>query len=421
MDPIAFVFAAVMLFDFGMHVVAGMLNLKGGEERLPAAFRGLLEHGQYEKSRAYLKAGTYLDWTANALDLSVLMLFWFGGGFGRLDAWVRGLGLSSITSGIVYIGVLLAVKSLLSVPFGVYRTFVVEQRFGLNRTSWSTYLADSFKSLLLVAGLGTPLLAAVLALFNYAGSNAWWICWLAVTGFMLLIHYIAPVWIMPLFNRFDPLAPGVLRQAIIAYAQKIDFNVEKILTMDGSRRSTKSNAFFTGFGRHRRIVLYDTLVEAFSVEELIAVLAHEMGHYKMHHIGKMMAVHILQTGLMFYILSMAIDCRRLFEAFHVHQFSVYAGLMMFIILYAPLEGWMEIAVSALSRHHEYAADRFSIETTNTKAAMQAALKKLSIHNLSWLQPHPFYVFLNYSHPPVLKRVEAIERIVLEHPAPQQYA
>ena len=419
MNPIAFVVAAVMLFDLAMHVVAGMLNLKGGKERLPAAFKGLLEHGQYEKTWAYLKAKTRLSWIASAFDLTVLMLFWFCGGFGRLDAWVRSLELATVTSGIVYIGVLLTIKTLLSMPFGVYLTFVVEQRSGLNRTSWQTYLADLFKTLLLVAGLGTPLLAAVLALFNYAGSNAWWYCWLAVTGFMLLVQYVAPIWIMPLFNRFDLLDQGVLRQAIIAYAKKIDFNVENIFIMDGSRRSTKSNAFFTGFGRHRRIVLYDTLVEAFSVEELIAVLAHEMGHYKMHHVGKMMVVNIMQTGLMFFLLSLAIGYRPLFEVFYVHQFSVYAGLILFSILYAPLEGWMAIVVRALSRRHEYAADRFSIETTNKKAGMQAALKKLSIHNLSWLSPHPFYVFLNYSHPPLLKRVEAIEKIVLKQPLPEQ--
>ena len=419
MNPIALVVVTVMLLDLVMHVVAGMLNLKGGQEMLPGAFRGLLEHGQYEKSWAYLKAKTRLAWIANAFDLSLLMLFWFCSGFGRLDGWVRSLGLTSVTSGIVYIGVLLAIKALLSMPFGVYLTFVVEQRFGLNGTSWPTYLADRFKSLLLVAGLGTPLLATVLALFNYADANAWWYCWLAVTGFMLLVQYVAPVWIMPLFNRFDPLEQGVLRQAIIAYATKIDFNVENIFIMDGSRRSTKSNAFFTGFGRHRRIVLYDTLVEAFCVEELIAVLAHEMGHYKMHHVGRMTVVNILQTGLMFFLLSLAIGCRPLFEAFYVHQFSIYTGLILFSILYAPLEGWLAIAVNALSRHHEFAADRFSVETTNKKHTMQAVLKKLSLHNLSWLQPHPLYVFLYYSHPPVLKRVEAIEKIDLKQPAPKQ--
>jgi len=223
------------------------------------------------------------------------------------------------------------------------------------------------------------------------------------------MQYIAPTWIMPLFNRFDPLPEGELRQSILAYAQEIDFQLDNIFVMDGSRRSSKSNAFFTGFGKNRRIVLFDTLIENHTVDELVAVLAHEMGHFKKKHILKNMAIGIIQSGLMFYILSLFISYPGLFEAFFVDQVSVYAGLIFFGVIYAPLDGLLALALKALSRRHEYEADRFAVKTSGKPSAMAGALKKLSVHNLSNLQPHPFYVFLHYSHPPVLKRIEAIEK------------
>ena len=230
---------------------------------------------------------------------------------------------------------------------------------------------------------------------------------------MLFMQYIAPTWIMPLFNRFEPLPPGELRDAILAYAKDIGFKLDNLFVMDGSRRSTKSNAFFTGFGRHRRIVLFDTLIEKHSVEELVAVLAHEMGHYKRRHILKHMLVSIGQTGLLFYILSIFISHPGLFAAFYVEEVSVYAGLVFFGMLYAPMDSLIGMALQALSRRHEYQADAFCVETGGNGSALISALKKLSVDNLSNLQPHPFYVFLNYSHPPVLQRIAAIEQKMAE--------
>jgi STE24 endopeptidase len=194
------------------------------------------------------------------------------------------------------------------------------------------------------------------------------------------------------------------------YAQRIQFKLDNIFVMDGSKRSSKSNAFFTGFGKNRRIVLFDTLVEKHTVAELVAVLAHEMGHYQKRHIIKNLGIGIVQAGVMFYILSFFISYPGLFKAFYVEQVSIYAGLIFFGMLYAPLDGVMGMAVQAMSRRHEYEADRFAVQTSDNGTAMIEALKKLSVHNLSNLQPHPFYVFLHYSHPPVLKRIEAIEKI-----------
>jgi STE24 endopeptidase len=289
----------------------------------------------------------------------------------------------------------------------VYATFVIEERFGFNKTTLQTYVMDLLKGLILAILLGTPLLLAILTFFQHAGSNAWWYCWIGVTLYMLVVQYVAPTWIMPLFNRFTPLEEGELKSAILSYANSIDFSLENVYQMDGSRRSTKSNAFFTGFGKHKRIVLFDTLIKQHSVTELVAVLAHEMGHYKKKHIRQSLILGILQTGLMLFLLSHFITYQGLFDAFYMPQQSVYAGMLFFAMLYAPIDFFVGILMQVLSRKNETVADQFAADTTKDPVSMVDALKKLSIHNLSNLTPHPFYVFLNYSHPPVLKRIQSL--------------
>jgi STE24 endopeptidase len=409
MNIIAIVILAAMLIDTLLELVADLLNLKQLSPTLPAGFKDWYEPGEYERSQNYLRVNTRFGWLVAAVNLAVILGFWFGGGFAWLDQWVRGLQWPPLVSGCLYIGVLLVLKSLLGIPFGIYATFGIEARFGFNQTTWATYIKDKLKGLILAVVLGGPLLAAILGFFQYTGANAWWYCWLITTVFMLVVQYIAPTWIMPLFNRFEPLPEGELRDAIMGYARSIDFSLENIFVMDGSKRSTKSNAFFTGFGRHRRIVLFDTLIDRHCVEELVAVLAHEMGHYKKGHILKMMVIGILQAGAMFYILSFFISDPRLFAAFYVPDVSVYAGLIFFGLLFAPLDSVLSLIMQAISRAHEYAADAFAVGTAPKPRALIDALKKLSVHNLSNLQPHRFYVFLHYSHPPVLERIAAIER------------
>lgn len=411
MNIIAIIILAAMLVDTFLELVADLLNLKQLSPTLPAGFKDWYEPGEYERSQNYLRVNTRFGWLVAAVNLAVILGFWFGGGFAWLDQWVRSLQWQPLLSGCLYIGVLLVLKSLLGIPFGIYATFGIEARFGFNQTTWATYIKDKLKGLILAVVLGGPLLAAILGFFQYAGANAWWYCWLITTVFMLAIQYIAPTWIMPLFNRFEPLPEGELREAIMGYARSIDFSLENIFVMDGSKRSTKSNAFFTGFGRHRRIVLFDTLIARHSVEELVAVLAHEMGHYKKGHIFKMMVLGILQAGVMFYILSFFISDPRLFAAFYVPEVSVHAGLIFFGLLFAPLDSVLSLIMQAISRAHEYAADAFAVGTAPKPRVLIDALKKLSVHNLSNLQPHPFYVFLHYSHPPVLERIAAIERNV----------
>ena len=320
---------------------------------------------------------------------------------------VRSLGYGNIVTGLIYSGILVALKTLISIPFGIYSTFVIEERFGFNKTTGKTYAADLAKSAAIGIIIGAPLLAGILAFFEYAGSPAWLYCWAAATVYIMAVQYIVPVWIMPLFNKFEPIGEGELKDAIIRYAESIHFSLKNISVMDGSRRSGKSNAFFTGFGKNRRIVLYDTLIAQHTVPELVAVLAHEMGHYKKRHIQMGIAVGILHMGLMFFILSLFLSYPGLYRAFYMDGISIYAGLIFFGMLFSPMEFVIGIFMQALSRRNEYEADRFAVETTGDPASMAEVLKKLSVNNLSNLEPHPFYVFLNYSHPPVFDRMRAI--------------
>jgi STE24 endopeptidase len=302
------------------------------------------------------------------------------------------------------------IKATVSLPFSVYATFVIEERFGFNKTTWSTFILDLLKGLILALLLGTPLLAGILFFFEYTGGYAWLFCWIVITLYMLAVQFIAPTWIMPLFNKFISLEDGELKSVILEYAKSIKFPVQNVYVMDGSRRSSKSNAFFTGFGKHKRIALFDTLIKQHNVKELLAVLAHEMGHYKKKHILTGIILGILQTGLTLYLLSLFISYQGLFDAFYMEHTSVYGGLIFFAMLYSPLDFFIGMIMQVVSRKNETAADRFAVETTGDPRAMADALKKLSAHNLTNLTPHPFYVFLNYSHPPVLERINDLTRI-----------
>jgi STE24 endopeptidase len=389
--------------------LADYLNLKILRRELPDALKGIYAADRYRQSQDYLKQNTRFGWIVSAIHTLLLLTFWFGRGFPWLDGWVCSIGFGSIISGLIYIAVLMLFKALISLPFNIYRTFAIEERFGFNQTTWPVFVADIFKGLLLAVLIGTPIMAGILAFFEHAGKHAWWYCWLAVSLYMLGVQFIAPTWIMPFFNKFVLLKPGEIRSAILGYADSIRFSIDNIFVMDGSRRSSKSNAFFTGFGKHKRVVLFDTLINQHSVSELIAILAHEMGHYKRKHILQNMVLGILQMGLMLYLLSIFISYQGLFDAFFMPQKSVYAGLIFFALLYSPLDFVISICMHSQARKNETAADIFSARTTGNASAMIAALKKLSKDNLSNLQPHPFYVFLHYSHPPLLDRIKTLQQ------------
>nr|WP_319395401.1 M48 family metallopeptidase [uncultured Desulfobacter sp.] len=399
-----------LIVDFTMNYVADRLNIGSLTTHLPEKFSDVYDKDRYEQSQQYLKATTRLGTITSTIDLGVLLAFWFLGGFGALDQFVRNTGWSTIGCGLLFIGILAGCKFIISLPFSIYSTFVIEEKFGFNKTTPKTFILDLLKSLILSMALGIPLLSAIFWFLESTGPLAWLICWGVTTVFILGVQYIVPTWIMPLFNKFTPLEDGELKDNLFAYAKTIDFPLTQIFVMDGSKRSTKSNAFFTGFGKNKRIVLFDTLINAHTSDELLGVLAHEMGHFKKKHIQRRLIFGILQMGVVFYLLSLFITQQSLFTAFHVAAPSIYAGLVFFSILFSPVDLVISIVMQFFSRKDEYEADRFAALTTKKPTALITALKKLSADNLSNLTPHPFYVFLHYSHPPLAQRVEAMEQI-----------
>jgi STE24 endopeptidase len=342
------------------------------------------------------------------VSLVVLLVFWFAGGFRWADQLTRSLGFGPVVTGLLFIGLLAFGSAALGLPFRIYSTFVVEEGFGFNRTSARTFLLDLVKSVTLAIVLGAPILALVLFFFERAGANAWIWCWIAAAAFTLAVQVIYPTWILPWFNRLEPLADGELRTAILRYAERVSFPLAGVYVIDGSRRSTRANAFFAGIGRRRRIALFDTLIERHPVSELVAVLAHEVGHYKRGHIPKMLAFAMLHFGVLFYLLSVVLSSPELDRAFYVEQPSVAASLVFFGLLYTPVELLLSVAINALSRRHEYQADRFAAETTGSGAPLVGALKRLAVENLSNLTPHRLLVVLEASHPPVVERIRALE-------------
>ena len=407
MNSFFFIILFALLIGYAMGVAANLLNLKSLRPEPPPALEGMYQPEDYRKSQEYIRANTRFAFVTSTFSLVVLLAFWFAGGFNYLDQIVRTWGFVPILNGLFYIGILLIGYSLLTLPFSIYRTFVIEERFGFNRTTPHTFLGDRIKGLGLAALLGAALLSGILALFEYAGYHAWVYCWIAFTGFSLILQYVAPTWIMPLFNKFTPLEPGELKEAILNYGRSVDFPIKNVSVMDGSKRSSKSNAFFTGFGRNKRIALFDTLIEKHTVPELITVLAHEIGHHKKKHVLQGTIINILHAGALFLVLSIFLRSPGLYDAFYMEQQSIYSGILFFGLLYTPLEMVLSVIMHAISRRNEYQADRFAAETTQHPQHLIEALKKLYTGNLSNLMPHPFYVFLNYSHPPLLQRIRAI--------------
>lgn len=402
------IFAALLL-DSILNLAADLLNLNSMRRELPEEFQGVYDPEAYRKSQEYLRVKTWFGIFTATVGLIALLAFWFSGGFNLIDQRVRSGGLGPIVTGLAYIGILVFLRGLLSLPFQIYDTFVIEERFGFNKMTPATFVADLIKGTVLGLLLGGPLLAGILFFFQFAGEFAWLYAWTAFTLFVFFVQFIAPTWIMPIFNTFTPLGEGELKERILSYARSVDFPVEQIYVIDGSRRSTKANAFFSGFGRHKRIALFDTLIAKQSVPEMVTILAHEIGHYKKKHILLGMALSIAHAGLMFFLLSIFLYRPGLYEAFSMAQPSIYAGLVFFSLLFTPVESILSIFLQALSRRNEYEADRFAAETFGQPEAMIGALKKLAVDHLSNLTPHPLHVILNESHPPILQRIQAIRR------------
>jgi len=400
----------ILTGEYIVNFIVERLDVACASPVLPRELEGYYDGERYRKSQSYLKERVRFGLIEGAFFTSGVIIFILAGWFNLIDRFARSLRQADLVTGLIFLGIIYLAYYLFSIPFSAYRTFVIEEKYGFNRTTPKTFIADIFKNMILTMLIGAVILSAILWFFNSSGRWAWLYSWIAVTAFELFFVFIAPVAIMPLFNKFTPLEEGELKAAITGYARAQDFRIKGIYRMDASRRSAKSNAFFAGLGRSKRIVLFDTLIATMKTDELVAVLAHEVGHYKHKDIFKGLAASIAGTGLMFFALSFFIYNKDFFAAFKMENISAYAGLFLFTFLYQPVNSLFSIVTNYISRRFEISADRFSVCTYKCPEAMISALKRLSADNLANLTPHPLKVFLSYSHPPVLTRIEAIRAI-----------
>lgn len=399
----------LIISGYVFSLIIELLNLKNLKTTVPQEFQGYYDQEKYKKSQEYLKTNTKFGLLQGAISTILFLLFFTLDGFNYVDLLVRSWTDNQIVLGLLYIGILSGLSFLLGLPFTIYENFVIEEKFGFNKTTPKTFMTDLLKGLLMGAILGGIILSVILWFFE-GFENAWLWVFAFVVGFQLFMMFIAPVTIMPLFNKFEPLEDGELKTEIENFAKKQNFKLSGLFKMDGSKRSTKANAYFTGFGKFRRIVLFDTLISKHSKEELVAILAHEIGHYKEKHIFRQLAVSILTTGLTFFVFSIFMENPEVFSAFKMDNISVYASFVFFGIFYAPISSLFSIYSLYLSRKYEFEADNYAVRTYGHAKDLVTALKKLSVDNLSNLNPHPLKVFFEYTHPPVIERVKVMENI-----------
>lgn len=405
---------AVLVADAVLHRVVDALNLRRLSAELPEKFRDWYDPERYAKSQAYLRASTRFEGIQSAVTLVVTLGFLLAGGFGWVDGLARSTGWGMIPTGMIFMTILIAGSALLGLPFGIYDTFVLEEKFGFNKTTPKTFAADQVKSLLLTLAIALPLLAGLLAFFARFPEWGWVIALGLFLAVQVVLTLIAPSVLLPLFNKFTPLPDGELRQAIERYADQQNYQVSGIFSIDGSRRSSKTNAYVTGLGRWKRIALFDTLIEKHTPGELVAVLAHEVGHARLGHIRRMLLASAAASALLFFLLSLFLRQPGLYEAMAVPWDGtglppMYAGLIGFAMIVSPLQRLLGIGMNALSRRHEYEADAFAASTTGGSGDLASALKKLSVDNLVNLTPHPAKVWLEYSHPPMPDRLAALDQ------------
>jgi STE24 endopeptidase len=399
----------IVILDFLLERFLDYLNGTRFSEELPKELEGIYNQENYSKSQKYLKANHRFSQLIESFNFILVLGMLVFGGFAFLDNFVRQYTVNPILMTLLFFGIIGLIADILGTPFAIYSTFVIEERFGFNKTTPKTFILDKLKGWLLGIIIGGGLMALVVWIYTISGPWFWLIAWGAITVFTVFMSLFYSNLIVPLFNKQTPLEDGELRDAIREFAVKAGFRLKDIYMIDGSKRSTKANAYFTGLGRKKRIVLYDTLVKQHTTQELVAVLAHEIGHNKKKHTTIGMVLSILQTGLMLFIFSRFLGNSSLSEALGASQPSFQISLVAFGILYTPLSTILGLIMNIISRKHEFAADAFAGKNYRSDS-LQEALIKLSVNNLSNLRPHPAYVFFYYSHPPLLQRLRVLREL-----------
>ncbi len=403
---------AIIVLEFILSKSLEYLNYKSLKDELPGSLKGIYDEEKYIKSIAYNRMNSRFSFLVSTLGFLLIFILILSGAFGSLDRWLRAYIDSEIILGLAYFGILAFAGDILSTPFDIYDTFVIEEKFGFNKTTPRIYIADKLKGYLVSILIGGTLLFLLLVMIRQMGPSFWIYFWLAFAAFVLFMNMFYTTLILPLFNQLSPLEEGDLKTRIREYSAKVKFPLDNIFVIDGSKRSAKSNAFFSGIGKKKKIIFYDTLIQKHTPDELIAVLAHEVGHYKKGHIIWGYFLSLAQTALLLFIMSTLLFNPELSIAFGASTMGIHINLLVFAILISPLNHLLGIFMNVFSRKNEYQADAFAARTFQGQS-LQDALKKLSINNLGNLTPHPAYVFFNYSHPPLLDRLEALKKIPAE--------
>jgi STE24 endopeptidase len=398
-----YIILAIVISDFLFEKTLDYLNDRKKSKTMPTEAAGIYDKEQYEKWLAYDKANGRVEVISSSISIILSLVLLIGGYFGLLDIYLSFFFDSPVVLALVYFAVLGLGSSIISLPFSIYQTFVIEERFGFNKSTVGTFVLDLLKGLGLTLLIGAPLGALIIWIYYELETDFWWIAWLIISGFSLFMTMFGASIIMPLFNKFTPLPDGELRTAIENYCAKVDFKLTNLFVMDGSKRSSKSNAFFSGLGPKKKIALYDTLIEQLTTDQIVAVLAHEVGHYKKKHTAQSLVLSIVQTGIMLFLLGLFLRMEVFSQVLGSINASFHVGIIAFSIIFSPISTLIGIGMNMLSRKNEYEADDYA-KSTFSGEALGEGLKILTRENLSNLKPHPAYVFVHYSHPPVLKRL-----------------
>ncbi|MCY1634099.1 M48 family metallopeptidase [Marinifilum sp. D737] len=403
---ILYIILFILSFDFILERVLDILNLKKWTPTLPKILEGIYEKEKYLKSQEYQKEKYKLSFISSVISFATSFLMIALGGFAWVDEMVREYTTNPIWLALLFFGVIMMASSVISLPFSYYSTFVIEEKYGFNRTTLKTFILDLIKGGILGMLIGGGLLALLIWIYLQTTNNFWWMAWAVLAVFMIFMTMFYSSLIVPLFNKQTPLEDGELKDEIQKFAHKTGFKLDNVFVMDGSKRSSKGNAYFSGLGAKKRIVLFDTLISELSTQEIVAVLAHEIGHYKKKHTRSGIILSLLQTGLMFYIFSLFIGNENLSSALGAEQHAFHLGLIAFGILYSPISTVLGLGMNLLSRANEYQADEYAKQNYDGQS-LGDALIKLSVSTLSNLTPHKAYVFFYYSHPTLLQRLKAI--------------
>ncbi|RMA58586.1 M48 family metallopeptidase [Ulvibacter antarcticus] len=403
-ETLFYIIIGIIVINFIIDKVLDHLNAKHFDDPIPEALTDVFDLDEYNKSQRYKKENYRFGILVSTISIIATLAFFFLDGFAYVDGLARSFSSNEIVITLIFFGLIMLASDILSTPFSYYKTFVIEEKYGFNKTTLKTFIFDKIKGWVMMIVVGGLLLSAIVWFYQTTGSQFWLYAWGLVTVFTVFINLFYARLIVPLFNKQTPLEDGSLRTKIETYASKVGFNLDKIFVIDGSKRSTKANAYFSGFGSEKRVTLYDTLINDLEEDEIVAVLAHEVGHYKKNHIIFNLVASVATTGFTLWVLSLFVGNEMLSEALNVNQPSFHIGLIAFGVLYSPISEITGLLMNYLSRKFEYQADNYA-KTTFSGLPLISALKKLTKNSLSNLTPHPAYVFMHYSHPTLLERFQ----------------